>query len=61
MVRVSGNGVLIPYTLRLHKVTQAIQATRQNLESITMAMRGKMIEIQARQQGARAMRNQAGA
>jgi hypothetical protein len=34
-------------------VTQAIQATRQNMESIAIAMRGKFIEIQARQQGQR--------
>jgi hypothetical protein len=34
-------------------VTQALQATRQNMESITIAMRGKLIEIQARQQGQR--------
>jgi prefoldin alpha subunit len=34
-------------------VTQAVQATKQNLESIAIAMRGKLIEIQARQQGQR--------
>jgi len=34
-------------------VTQAVQATKQNLESISIAMRGKLIEIQARQQGQR--------
>ena len=34
-------------------VTQAIQATRQNMESIAIAMQGKFIEIQARQQGQR--------
>lgn len=41
-------------------VTQAIQTTRQNLESVAMAMRGKIMEIQARQQGARTMRAEAG-
>jgi hypothetical protein len=30
-----------------------VQATRQNLDSIAVAMRGKMLEIQARQQGQR--------
>ncbi len=34
-------------------MTQAIQATRQNMESIAIAMQGKFIEIQARQQGQR--------
>ena len=34
-------------------MTQAIHATRQNMESIAIAMRGKFIEIQARQQGQR--------
>jgi hypothetical protein len=35
------------------KVAQMVQATRQNLDSIAVAMRGKMLEIQARQQGQR--------
>jgi Prefoldin subunit len=34
-------------------VAQMVQATRQNLDSIAVAMRGKMLEIQARQQGQR--------
>lgn len=34
-------------------VTKAIQATRQNLEAITMTMQGKMLEIRARQEGQR--------
>jgi hypothetical protein len=44
--------------LILLSVTQVIQATRQNLDSIAMAVRGKLIEIQARRQGAMAMRQQ---
>ena len=40
-------------------VTQAIQATRQNMESIAIAMRGKFIEIQARQQGQRTQQMEA--
>jgi len=40
-----------PHSKFLWKVTQAVQATRQNLEAISMAARGKMLEIQARQQG----------
>jgi hypothetical protein len=42
----------------LLSVTQVIQATRQNLDSIAMAVRGKLIEIQARRQGAITMRQQ---
>jgi hypothetical protein len=34
-------------------VAQMVQATRQNLDSIAVAMQGKMLEIQARQQGQR--------
>ena len=34
-------------------VTKAIQVTRQNMESITMTMQGKMMEIHARQEGQR--------
>ena len=34
-------------------ITKAVQATRQNLESLTMTMQGKMVEIRARQEGAR--------
>jgi prefoldin alpha subunit len=34
-------------------ITKAVQATRQNVESITMAMQGKIIEIRARQEGQR--------
>ena len=34
-------------------VTRAVQVTRQNIESLTMTMQGKMIEIRARQEGAR--------
>lgn len=30
-----------------------VQATRQNMDSIAQAMRGKLLEIQARQQGQR--------
>lgn len=36
-------------------VTQAIQASRQNMESIAMAMQGKLVEIRARQEGQRQM------
>ena len=32
-------------------VTKVIQVTRQNLESVSMAMQGKMLEIRARQEG----------
>lgn len=32
-------------------VTNVIQVTRQNLESVSMAMQGKMMEIRARQEG----------
>lgn len=34
-------------------VTTVIQGTRGNLEAITMAMQGKLLEIRARQEGAR--------
>ena len=34
-------------------ITKAVQATRQNVESITMAMQGKLLEIRARQEGQR--------
>jgi prefoldin alpha subunit len=34
-------------------ITKAVQATRQNVESITMAMQGKILEIRARQEGQR--------
>jgi len=34
-------------------ITKAVQATRQNIDSITMSMQGKMIEIRARQEGQR--------
>jgi hypothetical protein len=43
----------VSFYITSYKVTQAIQATRQNMESITITMRGKLIEIQARQQGQR--------
>jgi hypothetical protein len=32
-------------------VTNVIQITRQNLESVSMAMQGKLLEIRARQEG----------
>lgn len=32
-------------------VTKVIQVTRQNLDSVSMAMQGKMLEIRARQEG----------
>jgi len=34
-------------------ITRAVQATRQNLESITVTMQGKILEIKARQEGQR--------
>lgn len=34
-------------------ITKAVQATRQNLDSIAMSMQGKMMEIRARQEGQR--------
>jgi|UPI000581B561 prefoldin alpha subunit len=34
-------------------VTKAVQATNQNLEAVKMTMQGKLIEIRARQEGAR--------
>ena len=34
-------------------ITQAVQATRANLEAIQMTMQGKMLEIRARQEGQR--------
>lgn len=34
-------------------IAKAIQFTRQNLESVNMAMQGKMLEIRARQEGQR--------
>jgi prefoldin alpha subunit len=34
-------------------VTTAVQVTRQNIESLTMTMQGKMTEIRARQEGQR--------
>lgn len=34
-------------------ITKAIQITRQNLESISMTMQGKMLEIRARSEGQR--------
>ena len=34
-------------------ITKAVAATRQNVESISMAMQGKMLEIRARQEGQR--------
>lgn len=34
-------------------VTKAIQATRQNIDSLNMAMQGKLLEIRARQEGQR--------
>lgn len=37
-------------------IMNVIQATRQNLDSVSMAMQGKMLEIRARQEG---MRHQA--
>jgi hypothetical protein len=59
----AGPVLVSPFNLNLRivillLVTQAIQTTRQNLDSITMAVRGKMVEIQARRQGAMAMRQQ---
>jgi prefoldin alpha subunit len=37
----------------IDNVTRAIQATRQNLEAITVTMQGKVLEIRAKQEGAR--------
>jgi len=34
-------------------ITMAVQATRQNIDSIHISMQGKMIEIRARQEGQR--------
>ena len=34
-------------------ITKALQATRQNLESLNMTMQGKLLEIRARQEGQR--------
>jgi prefoldin alpha subunit len=34
-------------------ITKAVQVTRQNLDSLTTTMQGKMLEIRARQEGAR--------
>ena len=34
-------------------LTQAVQATQQNVQSVTTAMQGKMLEIRARQEGMR--------
>lgn len=34
-------------------ITKAVQSTRQNIESITVTMQGKLIEIRARQEGQR--------
>jgi prefoldin alpha subunit len=34
-------------------IAKAVQATRQNIESITVTMQGKLIEIRARQEGQR--------
>ena len=34
-------------------ITKAVTATRQNLESIAMALQGKLLEIRARQEGQR--------
>ena len=34
-------------------ITKAVGSTRQNLESLTMAMQGKLLEIRAKQEGQR--------
>lgn len=34
-------------------ITKAVAATRQNIESLTMAMQGKLLEIRAKQEGQR--------
>jgi hypothetical protein len=39
--------------LIISEVTTAVQSTRHNLEQITMAMQGKLLEIRARQEGQR--------
>eukprot|EP00934_Nitzschia_sp_Nitz4_P007613 Nitzschia sp. Nitz4//scaffold8_size234185//110578//111072//NITZ4_001261-RA/size234185-processed-gene-0.114-mRNA-1//1//CDS//3329559818//7603//frame0 len=42
-------------------ITKAVQATRQNIESLTMTMQGKLLEIRARQEGQRIQATDAGA
>jgi prefoldin subunit 5 len=43
-----------------NNIRLAIQQLRQNVDSITIAMQGKLIEIRARQEGQRAQRAAAG-
>ena len=42
-------------------ITKAIQATRQNVESLNMTMQGKLLEIRARQEGQRVKASAEGA